>query len=161
MNYLQYIKYNSWANETLSNVLSTQPNEVLDKELVSSFPTIRKTVFHIADAQHIWLSRMRGISPADWPSKALDDSQAVVALRATSFGFEEFVSRKESAFFKEICSYVTLDQKTYQEENGNIIMHCMNHSTFHRGQLITMLRQVGFDGKIPSTDLIAYLRGNR
>ena len=158
MNYLQYIKHNVWANATLATVLNVQPNEVLDKELVSSFATIRKTVFHIADAQHIWLSRMRGISPVDLPSKALDNSQAIGALHATSSGFEEYVSRKESPFFKEICSYVALDQKTYQEENGNIIMHCMNHSTFHRGQLITMLRQAGLEGEIPSTDLITYLR---
>lgn len=158
MNYLQYVRYNVWANETLATVLSAQTNEILDKELVSSFPTIRKTVFHIADAQHVWLSRMRGVSPADWPSKSLDASQAITALRATSSGFEEFVSRKENTFFEEICSYVTLDQTKYQETNGNIIMHCMNHSTFHRGQLITLLRQTGLEGKIPSTDLITYLR---
>ena len=161
MNYLHYVKYNLWANESLVKILEAQSDEVLDQNLISSFPTIRKTIFHIADAQHIWLLRLRGVSPADWPSKSLSNDQAIPALRNTSSAFEEFLSSQEDSFFEALCAYTTLDQKVYHESNGNIIMHCMNHSTFHRGQLITLLRQTGLEGKIPSTDLITYLREKR
>jgi len=38
-----------------------------------------------------------------------------------------------------------------------MIMHCMNHSTYHRGQIITLLRELGAT-EIPGTDMIAYIR---
>jgi uncharacterized damage-inducible protein DinB len=147
-----------WANESLAKIIEVRSNEVLDQNLISSFPTIRKTLFHIADAQHIWLLRLRGMSPADWPSNSLSNDQAITALRNTSSSLEEFLSFQSDTFFESVCTYTSLDQKVYRESNGNIIMHCMNHSTFHRGQLITLLRQTGLEGKIPSTDLITYLR---
>lgn len=156
--YLQYVNYNVWANETLATYISTLDGGLLDRILISSFPSIGKTFFHIADAQHIWLSRIRGVSLNDWPSKSLSPDQAIPSVLATSSGFCEFLESKNSSFYNQICSFNTLDGTAHSETNGNIIMHCMNHSTFHRGQLITMLRQAGLEGKIPSTDLITYLR---
>jgi uncharacterized damage-inducible protein DinB len=43
-------------------------------------------------------------------------------------------------------------------ENSGMFFHIMNHSSFHRGQLVTMLRNAGFEGKMPRTDMIVYLR---
>lgn len=156
-NFSRYIHYNSWANKAIADFL-TGKEAMLDKDLVSSFPTIRKTIFHVADAQHIWLSRMKGTSPSDWPSKVMEPGEAIPALMNTSTQFALHAADKEDAFYNEVISFSALDGKTYRETSGNIIMHCMNHSTFHRGQLITMFRQAGIEGNMPRTDLIAYLR---
>ncbi len=153
-----YVKYNLWANKTIVEFLNAQDNSILDKEVVSSFTSIRETIFHIVNAQHIWIERMRGNSPTDWPSKTLNIEHATSELILSSQSWVEFLADQPDTFYLAICSFSTLDGTVYKETNGNIIMHCMNHSTFHRGQLITMFRAAGVTDKLPRTDLIAYLR---
>jgi uncharacterized damage-inducible protein DinB len=157
-NLLQYVDYNVWANKAIADFIDAQDNSILDKEIVSSFNTIRKTIFHLADAQHIWLSRLKGSSPTDWPSKTMKPEDAIPVLRATSEAYSQFCSGRDDSFWNSVCTFKALDGIEYKETIGNITMHVMNHGTFHRGQIITMLRQAGLEGKMPRTDLIAYLR---
>lgn len=156
----QYTDYNVWGNTQILKFHSLQDRAVLDIETHSSFPTIRKTLFHIADAQHIWYERMIGRSPADWPSKSMLPDEVFSSIENTSVKFAELVAGKDENFLNAECSFKSLDGTEYSETNASIIMHCMNHSTFHRGQLITMFRALGLEGKMPRTDLIAYLREN-
>lgn len=151
--------YNLWANSEILAFVRTH-SEVLDAETKSSFPTIRITLFHMADAQHIWYERMIGNSPADWPSKSMLPDDVFSSIESTSAKFSEFVAVKDEQFLNAECRFKTLDGTEYSETNSNIILHCMNHSTFHRGQLITMFRALNLEGKMPRTDLIAYLREN-
>lgn len=157
-NFTRYVNYNVWANKAMSDFLVDKDQNLLDKEIISSFSSIRKTIFHIADAQHIWLSRLKGTSPSDWPSKNMKPEEAVAALVNTATAYALHCSDKADAFWNEICTYSAMDGTQYKETTGNITMHVINHSTFHRGQLMTMFRQVGFEGKMPRTDLIHYLR---
>jgi len=55
--------YNLWATVRLCDFLKTIPEEELDKEFVSSFPSLRKTLYHAWGAQQIWLMRIKGRSP--------------------------------------------------------------------------------------------------
>jgi len=132
---LQLVKYNHWANTKLAEVLQTFDDAVLDQEVTSSFSSIRKTVYHIWDAEFIWLSRLEGVSLTAFPSKSYGEGIAIELN----------------------CSYKNIQQKDFTNSHTEIIMHCMNHSTYHRGQLITLLRQAGCQ-TLPSTDLIAFLR---
>lgn len=157
-NLKRYVHYNIWANKAIVDFLEDKDHNLLDKDIISSFPSIRKTIFHIADGQHIWLSRLQGNSPADWPSKNLKPEEAIPALMNTSMRWAVQLEGKPDSYVDEAVSFRTMDGAHYTETVGNIIMHLMNHGTMHRGQLITMFRQVGFEGKMPKTDLIAYLR---
>lgn len=156
----QYVDYNVWANAQLLEFLSQHDRNILDRETPSSFPAIRKTLFHIADAQHIWYERMIGNSPSDWPSKSMQPDEVFTSVESTSKKFASLVPERDEDFLNAECNFKTLDGKEFSETNSNIIMHCMNHSTFHRGQLITMFRALNLEGKMPRTDLIAYLREN-
>jgi len=67
------------------------------------------------------------------------------------------VSTEGDEFISKTISYKNMEGKEFNNPVWQLIMHCMNHSTFHRGQIVTMLRQ--FDVKdIPGTDLILYFR---
>jgi len=57
--YLDYALYNIWANNRLINDLLDQSDELLNQELVGSFPTIRTTILHIWFAEVGWLSRLK------------------------------------------------------------------------------------------------------
>jgi uncharacterized damage-inducible protein DinB len=153
---LQYVNYNCWANQCIADVLVKTDPSLLDQEVKSSFPSLRKTVHHIWDAELAWMSRMKGEVLA-WPPTAQFKNPAIDQFVQTSQDFADFVNSKDEAFLNTETTYKNSKGETYTTINSGIIMHCMNHSTYHRGQLITLLREVGVT-VLPSTDLIAFLR---
>ncbi len=154
----QYASYNLWANSRVLDLIGSLPSEKLDLEMKSSFPTIRKTVFHIWDAETIWLKRLHNESLISWPSKEFDAKTDLKKMLQTSKGFVDFLSGKDSTYYNDVTTYKNTGGVEFTTANSGIIMHVMNHSSFHRGQIITMVRELGFSGEIPSTDLITYLR---
>jgi len=153
---LQYTSYNTWANTRLGDVLKDLDPVLLDKEVMSSFPSLRKTVHHIWDAELIWLSRLKEQVIA-WPPSAQYANPAIADFVNASVSFEAFIRLQDDAFLAGSTVYKNIKGDEFTNPNAGIVMHVMNHSTFHRGQLVTMLRSLG-QVTIPSTDLIAFLR---
>ncbi len=151
--------YNVWANKRVVELIRSSPEDISDKLIESSFPSIRKTIYHIWDAQVIWLNRLQGISLNTWPNKEYDDVFAGYDLYfiQQSVDFHRFIQTRSDAYFETTCFYKTLNGNDNQTKHWQIILHCMNHSTYHRGQIITMLRSIGSTNLI-STDYIAYVR---
>jgi uncharacterized damage-inducible protein DinB len=152
-------RYNVWANQRIAKFLMEAGDKIADQELVSSFPTIRKTLYHIWDAQVIWHSRLQGESPNSWPSHHFSGSlqEALDALLENSHAFVRYCENLPENGEEQTIEFKSLDGTSYFNTAAEIIMHVMNHGTFHRGQLITMLRNAGFTG-VTSTDLIRYYR---
>jgi len=130
------------------------------KFIENSFPSIRKTTLHILSAERSWLSRLKS---DDLNNKTLTDnfestSQIFEDLVMTSKNFHEFVSGQSEMFLNSQLSYNSWDGTHWKMQPKIMIHHCMNHSTYHRGQLITMARQLGWKDDVPSTDLLYYSR---
>ncbi|MBI3509310.1 MAG: hypothetical protein HY064_01500 [Bacteroidetes bacterium] len=155
-----YVKYNLWANKQLAGLLKTIDQTWIDKEVMSSFPSLRKTAFHIWDAEFVWLSRLSGTSPADFPSKKYSTEVHPAEFTNGSQEFLAFIEKQEENFFSAKTSFKTFDGTAYDTPNDQILMHIMNHSSFHRGQIVMMLRNLGFKGEMPRTDMIIYFREN-
>ncbi len=157
---LNYAKYNLWANTKITEFLKKLEPSLLDKEIPSSFNTIRKTLYHIWDAELIWYSRLAGISFTHWPStdfKGTTEESFESFLRQSRL-FVEFVQTKSEEELAREFEYKNMEGKSYKNPKADSVLHCMNHSTFHRGQIVTMLRAVGFTD-LSSTDYITYIRG--
>lgn len=154
---MQHAAYNVWANTRMVELLKKQ-DHLLDKEVKSSFPTLRKTVFHIWDAEYIWLQRLKGQSIDNWPSKLFDQRISLDKLVLNSKEFHDFLQEKDEDYYTASTGYRNTRGESFSNTNHGIAMHCMNHSTFHRGQAVTMLRSLGYEDNVDSTDLIAYLR---
>jgi uncharacterized damage-inducible protein DinB len=152
-----YTSYNLWANTKLLDVVKGLDISLLDKEIKSSFSSLRKTAHHIWFAEEIWHIRLHGNSPASLPEPDNDFPAFVKQLLARSQGFIDLVKARDENYFTQSCSYKAVNRDSYTNPHWEMIMHCMNHSTYHRGQIVTILREVG-ETTIPSTDLIAYLR---
>jgi uncharacterized damage-inducible protein DinB len=155
----KYTDYNLWANKRLTDKLYTLKLEDWILEQKSSFTTIKRTLLHIYDAETIWFKRLNGESLTAMPGKDFKgrSEEIIMMLLDTSFQFFKFVKSSDEAFLSSICNYKSTEGKAFASRVSDIIMHCMNHSTFHRGQLITMLRYCG-ETVLPSTDYITYLR---
>jgi uncharacterized damage-inducible protein DinB len=154
-----YTKYNLWANTKLIGFIKKIDPSLLDKELVSSFKTIRETIFHIWDAEQIWYNRLAGVSFTSWPSESFKgtDNEFMKSFIEQSSKFVGYVEDKSEAELIGRFDYKTLEGREYNSRAADSILHCMNHSTFHRGQLVTMLRNVGYT-ELSSTDYITFTR---
>jgi uncharacterized damage-inducible protein DinB len=157
-NLIQYVQYNLWANKVIADVISENAIDLLDKDIPNSFPTLRKTLLHILDAENIWLNRLNNLPVTDWPSNnPLLHTTVLENLIKQSEDFLTFVKLKDENWLNTNIEYTNIKGDKFSQPVYTIIMHCMNHSTYHRGQIICMLRQLGFD-KLPSTDLITFSR---
>lgn len=156
---LQYVQYNLWANSRIVSVFQSQPDEWAERHVPGSFPSARLTLLHIWDAEFLWMKRLDGVSLGAFPSKNFTGNMAAVyaGLLGNSGDLLEYVQSKPDAFFDETLVFKTLSYGEQSEKARNMIWHCMNHSTFHRGQLVTIARQLGIE-KIPPTDLVFFLR---
>jgi uncharacterized damage-inducible protein DinB len=155
-----YTSYNLWANAKLMGVLKSIDPSLLDKELKSSFATLRKTMHHIWGGQVIWLQRLSGTSLTEFPELLHDFSEFEKAFTASSQSFIDLAKEKDEKYFLRLCSYKAFVGTSYTNPHWEMIMHCMNHSTHHRGQIVTMLREVGIT-TIPSTDMMGYFRESK
>jgi uncharacterized damage-inducible protein DinB len=157
--YVEYGQYNLWANKRLTEVFSSLPEEIVEQPLPSSFPSVKLTLLHIWDAEFLWLNRLQGVSPSDFPSKGFagDLNETLSGLLNTSENFLEFIESQPEDFFEKTLHFRTISFGDQRERAFMMVHHCLNHSTYHRGQLVTMARQLGIE-RIPATDLIYFLR---
>jgi uncharacterized damage-inducible protein DinB len=154
-NLLQYAGYNQWANKKMLHLLKTKTPELIEKEIPSSFNSIKKTIMHIADAEYIWHCRLTSSPFPDIPGqtgKPIDYLEDIDQLLL------DFIASKEESYFTQSTAYKNLKGESFTNVNNDILMHVFNHGTFHRGQVISMLRNAGFNKAIDSTDFIAYAR---
>lgn len=150
--------YTEWANARAFDAAESLTHDELTRTLPSSFPTVLATLGHIAGAEWAWLRRWHGESPGGMPPWASDTSLAAVRreLAATESARAAFLGSLTDADLSRPIEYRSFAGKTYVDPLANLVRHVTNHSTYHRGQVATMLRQLG---KVPpSTDVIAYLR---
>lgn len=148
--------YTRWADLRMFEALSKLSPEQFTKDLGSSLKSVRDTVVHIVSAQWIWLSRWNGIvpkgmwNPADYP-----DLLSIRAARE-ELGRElgDFVAAQTEESLAKPLTYKNLKGDTLSYPLGQLMLHYVNHSTYHRGQVTTLLRQLG--AQPVSTDLVLY-----
>jgi uncharacterized damage-inducible protein DinB len=150
--------YNAWANRRSLEAAEKLTGEQLLKPLGSSFPSVRDTLAHIWGAEWIWLERFEGRSPASLP--ATDEFSTVASLRERWFEDEKrllkFVSRLKQEDLDREIEYKTLKFGAYRNPLWQSMQHLVNHGTYHRGQVTTMLRQLGAQPIL--TDLMHFYR---
>ena len=151
-----YTSYNLWANKKILELFS-ENSSLLDKEVKSSFPTLKKTAHHIWSAEEIWHKRLSGESPASLPEPINNFAEFEILFLTRSKSFVDLVNNMDENYLQTFNTYKDTRGNTWVNPQWQIIMHCMNHSTYHRGQIVTILRELGTT-TIPSTDLISYFR---
>ena len=158
----RHLTFNTWANTQLVNTLKETADEIYFHENKSSFPSIAKTVAHMFGAQNIWLKRLQGNTQNTWPSSEFekDKSGALNGLVQTSSELQLFIGSKGDDFLGSEYSYTNMKGEPFRDPVEDTLFHIVNHSTYHRGQIISMLREAGVTN-IVSTDLIHYLRNNK
>lgn len=149
-------RYNAWANDKVLDAAAQLPAADFTRDLSSSHRSIRDTLTHTAWAEWIWLQRWKGVSPTRVFSPA--DFPDAETLR----GRFHAVSAERAAFLRDLSAetllqvveYANLKGETWRYPLWQQLHHVVNHSTYHRGQAVTLLRQLG--ATAPATDLLVY-----
>ncbi len=152
---LQMARYNTWANKQFIDVLLKLDEDVWDMEITSSFPSIRKTVYHLWSAEDIWLQRLNLAEQPQWAESVFSGNfaTALEKWQNASQALQTFVENQyDDEAFRHVLQYYNLKKVSFKIPVYMVLMQAFNHATYHRGQLTTMLRQAGVK-KIPGTDL--------
>ena len=146
----ELVNYNLWANRRLITWLKNNKLESLTKECQSSFSNILSTLSHILDGQVFYYCTLKE-QPFE-RSSGNDIEEILKGLVEQSEIFVDYVKNQKTFDEFRFLKTTTLEGTFTQFE---LIQHCMNHSTFHRGQIITMGHQLGLT-KAPSTDMLFF-----
>ena len=155
---LSLYAYNEWANDRIFAAAAQLDPEVFTTPRGSSFSSIRDTVAHIATSEWVWLRRWRGESPSappEWGS--LQEAAALTEkLREVEADRAAFLRGLADADLGKPLAYRNLKGDAFSEPLVDQLVHVVNHSSYHRGQVATLSRQAGFVA--PATDLIVFKR---
>jgi uncharacterized damage-inducible protein DinB len=149
--------YNQWANDSVLNWLKTKPEDLLSQEIPSSYSSIIKTLNHIFAVEQFWLSIV-----AESPMKeagrymatTFDVAEIFAGLAETSRQLVEYVRNLDEAALEEVIA-LDLPWVKGALPRYELIQHTFNHSTYHRGQLTTIARNLGLTD-VPMTDYNVY-----
>ncbi len=150
---------NHWANKSLLELI---PEDLYAADAKGSYNSIKALYTHIWDAQTVWYNRLTGNANVPMPSKSFEgDYDALrAAILVSSENYINLLANKTDAYLDELLHYTNLQGKTFEQPNYQILLQITHHSSYHRGQVVDKLRALGFDGKIPQTDVIAWYRLN-
>ena len=148
-----YTTYNEWANNKIIDWLKNIDTAMLYKQTPSSFNTIDYTLQHILSAQKFWLTFISGedISTFNWGVRELEIENLLTELEIVSAQMKN----KFSAFTEEELNDKLELHVRWVKNNlcrYEYIMHVINHSTYHRGQIVTMAHSLGIKDGITNTD---------
>ncbi|MGO4730887.1 DinB family protein [Paenibacillus sp. 2KB_22] len=145
----QMYNYNAWANQTILNRIKELPSSVLSQEVNSSFPTIAHALSHIYAVDKMWYLVLTGTGMPE----AL---QTCMPLNGEIHGsIDEYMQMFAdlSAQYSEWLQGQTNLEQTVLLDNpfagvretslSEMVFHLVNHGTYHRGNVSTMLRQLG------------------
>ena len=155
---LELFAYNAWANRQLFDAAAALLEDVYRRDLKSSHGGIHGTLAHIVWAEHLWLNRwLKQPNPAVAQGK---DLRTAADVRARWEGIEaergRFLAGLSEAQLEETRTVKPSTGGEYQHTFSQMFHHAVDHSSYHRGQVVTMLRQVGVVP--PITGLIFFYR---
>lgn len=146
--YLQNLaRYDGWADEQLIQSL---------KGPAEGDERVIHLAGHLLAAKRVWLSRIRGEDTFTydlWPKYSVVDF--AVRLRELDQEMLAFVSSPQENFDR-IVHYRNQTGNYFDTRLSDILIHVVNHATYHRGQLATAVKNAG--GTPAVTDYIAWVR---
>ena len=144
--FLKLYQYNQWANKRVFDCLQRQ--EVKDEKTLT-------IMSHVVSALFIWLSRIEGKSPAAYPLVQQYSLEELSKMNSEITNrWLKFVEEHDS--FDRVLVYNNYVGDPYENNVEQIMIHLVNHSTYHRGQVALLLRQNGLEPI--NTDFITYDR---
>ena len=156
------VDYNYWARDRLLEAVAALTPEQFTRDMGNSFSSVRDTIAHICDTESIWLARWNGGQPTGFQSaERIPDLAAARAVWAElERGMRETLARLGPSGVQRTIEYKDFRGAKRSDVFWQMLQHAVNHGSYHRGQVTTMLRQLGA-APPKYMDLIVYYRERR
>lgn len=150
--------YNTWANARFIEVLDQLTNEQLTKRIESSYPSILSTFAHLVAAEWVWLQRWTGANPSAFPEWSVHPVYEKLKTKLAEIDKERrlLLASLNDSDLARLIDYKLLNGTAHRDRWLDLFVHVVNHSSYHRGQLTTLIRQAG--GTPVATDFIVFKR---
>jgi uncharacterized damage-inducible protein DinB len=150
--------YTVWANHRVLRAAATLDPDDFRRDLKSSHGGVRGTLAHMMAAEWLWLERWKGVNP----TRMADEGEFpdVVALRDRWAAIEEhrrsWLEALRPEALAQTVHYRDLKGNEWDQPLWQLVQHVANHGSYHRGQVVALLRQLG--AKPLPTDLLFWDR---
>jgi uncharacterized damage-inducible protein DinB len=139
------VDYNYWARDRLLEAVSALTPEQFTRDMGNSFGSVRDTIAHICDAESIWLSRWRGGQPTGFqkPDRIANPADARKEWSELEIGIRTVLRKIGPEGVSRTVQYRDMRGAERSDVFWQMLQHVVNHASYHRGQVTTMLRQLG------------------
>jgi uncharacterized damage-inducible protein DinB len=149
--------YSAWATGQLLRACSALSLKQLDSGLGASHSSILGTLRHIHDGERVWLLRLMAVGSWRLPQGPGCEYSFEVLVQSWPElwqGYRQWLESASDADLNDEFTTLLPEGTQLCGPRWQIVLHAVNHSTLHRGQIITMLRTLGLQP--PSIDLTSY-----
>lgn len=144
--FLKWYEYNAWANQRVLSALKDQ--RVTHEKILT-------LMSHILTAQYLWLHRIKGLEPPPYELWRKYDLPQLIRMNE-EIGNQWLTFVNDTEMFDRELVYKNYQGLPFTNNVEQIMIHLVNHSTYHRGQIALLLRENGFEPV--NTDFITYDR---
>ena len=149
--------YMLWADRHTLAAVRPVSAEDLTRDTGTSFGSLLGTMAHMLGSQRMWMSRFSGQPPLarvpslqDYP----DLPSWIAGWEENAAGVNAFLAALIDEQLAAPITWTTTEGTTYTRPLWEPVVHLVNHTSYHRGQVVSMLRQMGYAP--PKTDLVYY-----
>jgi len=153
------VNYINWADHLAITWLEQINDEQWNQVVISSFGSVRQTAIHIAGAKKIWLNFWKNEDdPVYLSAEFTGTKDKLIAIwKQASADVKDLIDNYPAKHYNAPINIIKPNGEQSTMEFRKTLPHMVNHGTYHRGQLVTLLRQAGFTG-FSNTDLFTYYR---
>lgn len=152
-------RYRAWADRLLYQSLAAVPEPALSAPQPIVFGNLLRTLHHTYCMDLVWKAHLQGV-PHGLASRNPDHCPAFNALRSAQAEMDAWYVDYAASLDEHACDETVhfnfIDGGEGELRRGEIVLHVVNHATYHRGHVAMMM--YGLSVPPPTTDLPVFLR---
>ncbi|MEM7037264.1 MAG: DinB family protein [Bacteroidota bacterium] len=157
-NYCQeLLHFHCWRQETICKLLTELDSQVFSRELSGSFGSLYIICKHLVWAEKVWLGRVNHDEMATM--REMDVLGMIEEWKSVTAKWTAELEKREEEGFQSPIEYFNSTGTRYENTLFEIVVHMIDHSTYHIGQMMNAVRGFGIDPV--STNYIHYLRATK
>jgi uncharacterized damage-inducible protein DinB len=155
------IDFHYWARDRMLDAADLLSLEEFTRDVGGSFGSARNTVVHTYSAEYVWLKRWKGETPSGMvtPEQFPDTASIRRTWADHERSLRAFFEPLDENAVQKVMRYKTLAGVESAAPLWQMLQHVVNHASYHRGQVTTLLRQLGAPPP-KGMDLITFYREN-
>ncbi|CAN7595003.1 DinB family protein [Peribacillus frigoritolerans] len=161
---LEMYNYHAWANGVIIDRLNELPEHVYHKEIQSGFSSVSKVLSHIYLTDYAWFDIISGTSmdEAMASSSELKEEVEKKSIEEMKKTFIDLYERNKALLSTVDMEKVMVVDNPYagslETTISESVLHVVTHGSYHRGNIATMLRQMGHTSVMQDFGLYLYTK---